>query len=183
MTVINILNEVQSWFKREVCPNVNFKKPPLADESDTEFYDYELVQPDAYIMYPPNENKFPSVTIQTSGGDYNKLKQTGEVKLRFLFATWNTGKHIIDEGNVPTFEPDNKGYIDVWNFIDYVLNRLSDVDYIGEGVRLKHEDGIQFGPMTEQDTMVNYYPYWCGWISCTVHYGKSTTKEDLSEFL
>lgn len=183
MTVINILNEVQHWFKTDICPNLEFKKPPAVDDSDTEHYNYELMHPEAYIMYPPQESKFPSVTIQTGNGEYNRTKSNGELKLRFLFATWNTGKHIIDEGNVPTYTPDNEGYKDVWNFVDYVLNRLKNVDYLGRSVRIKHENGIQFGPMSEQDVMVNYYPYWCAWVTLTVEYGNSSTKEDFSELI
>lgn len=182
MTVINILDEVRNWLENEICENFTFKKDPGKEEAIDANYVHELVKPKAFILYPPFDEKFPSVTIQFGNGIQSKLEESGELKLRFLFATWNPGLHF-NYGVDPSFEMNTEGWRDVWNFIDYTMRKITNTNSIGSKIRIKHEDKITFGPMAENETLPNYYPYWCAWIEFTIQYGVNSTNEDITNLI
>lgn len=177
MTIVKLLKEVRDWLETEVCQGFEFKRAPAVDIQDCDDYKYELVKPNAFLMYPPLNEKFPSVTVQFGNGRQDVNKESGELKLRFLFATWNPGTHYLNKEKKQQLEITHQGWQDVWNFIDFALQKLKNTDYIGPHIRIKQENGIEFGPMTEQDTMANYYPHWCGWITFTIQYGIATVKD------
>lgn len=183
MTLISALEEVRDWFQYNVCDEFTFKRPPMGNEFDAEEYSYELVTPTAYIMYPPNNCKVPSVTIQFGDGSISKFNDRGELRLRFLIATWSPGLHYLDRGNVPNFQVDNEGWRDVWNFVDLAIRKLMNTNNISERVRIKHEDSITFSPVQEQDVIASYYPHWCGWLQVTIQYGVVSTQEDITQLL
>ena len=133
-------------------------------------------------MYPPFDEKFPSITVQFGNGVQSKFEESGELKLRFLFATWNPGLHYKD-GKKPAFKLNTEGWRDVWNFVDFTLRKLTNTNFINSKIRIKHEDRINFGPMTENETLPNYYPYWCAWIEFTIKYGVNSTKEDITNLI
>lgn len=178
MTVIKVLEEVKTWLQNEVCNNYTFKKEPDKEEAIDSGYNYELVTPKAFLMYVPFDEKFPSVTIQFSDGNVSKFNESGELKLRFLFATWNPGLHS-QYGVDMDFEVNAEGWRDVWNFVDGALNKLTNTNHIGDLIRIKHEDGIQFGPMSENGNLPNYYPHWCAWITFTIRYENNSTNADI----
>ena len=182
MTVINILDEVRNWLEIEICENFSFKKDPVKDEPIDAGYNHKLVKPKAFILYPPFDEKFPSITIQFGNGVHSKFEESGELKLRFLFATWNSGLHYKD-GENPAFKLNTEGWRDVWNFIDYALRKITNTNSITPKIRIKHEDKINFGPMAENETLPNYYPYWCAWIEFTIQYGVNSTNEDITNLI
>ena len=182
MTIIRILDEVRNWLNSEICANFSFKKDPGKEQPIDASYNYELVKPKAFTLYPPFEEKFPSITIQFGNGIQSKFEENGELKLRFLFATWNPGLHHKD-GEKPAFKLNTEGWRDVWNFIDFTLIKLTNTNSITPKIRIKHEDKISFGPMAENETIPNYYPYWCAWIEFTVQYGVNSTNEDISNLI
>ena len=182
MTIINILAEVRNWLENEICENFTFKKEPEKTQPIDVNYNYKLVKPYAFILYPPFDEKFPSVTVQFGNGVESKFDESGELKLRFLFATWNPGLHFTD-GRKPKFEINVEGWRDVWNFVDYTLRKLTNTNSISPRIRIKHEDKINFGPMAENETIPNYYPYWCAWIEFTIQYGINSTNEDITNLI
>lgn len=182
MTIIKVLDEVKTWFQNEVCNNFTFKKEPNKEEAIDSGYKYELVNPKAFLMYVPFDEKFPSVTIQFSDGSVDKFKESGELKLRFLFATWNPGLHY-EENKTPAFKENSEGWRDVWNFIDGTLQKLTNTNHIGDHIRIKHEDKFQFGALSENGNMPNYYPHWCAWLTFTIQYVNNNANEDLKDLL
>ena len=182
MTIINILDEVRNWLDSEICDNFTFKKEPGKEESIDAGYDYQLVKPKAFTLYPPFDAKFPSVTVQFGNGVQSKFEESGELKLRFLFATWNPGLHH-KFGVDPAFQINSEGWRDVWNFIDYTLRKVTNTNSISPKIRIKHEDKINFGPMAENETIPNYYPYWCAWMEFTIQYGVNSTNEDITNLI
>ena len=178
MTIIKVLEEVRTWLQNEVCENFTFKKEPAKEEAIDSSYDFELVKPKAFLMYVPFEEKFPSVTIQFSDGNLNKFKESGELKLRFLFATWNPGLHDKDK-----FEINAEGWRDVWNFVDGTLRKLTNTNHIGDYIRIKHEDGFQFGAMSEDGNIPNFYPHWGAWLTFTIKYGETSSNEDIHNLI
>ena len=182
MTIICILDEVRNWLENEICENFTFKKDSGKEEPIDAGYNYQLVKPKAFTLYPPFDEKFPSVTIQFGNGVQSKLDESGELKLRFLFATWNPGLHFKD-GETPKFEVTTEGWRDVWNFVDFTLRKVTNTNSIGSKIRIKHEDKISYGPMAENETIPNYYPYWCAWIEFTIQYGVNSTNEDITNLI
>jgi hypothetical protein len=174
MTVVKNLEIIKDWLQKDICRHFKFKRPPECEEAEAEEYECEYVHPEAFVMYPPPSRKFPSVVVQFGDGEEDRNTETGELKIRLLFATWNPGLHFIDEGNVPNFKVNHEGWRDVWNFIDYTLRAIRNTDIVGESIRIKHENGIKFGNVTEQDAAANYYPHWVGWISFTIRYGTNS---------
>lgn len=182
MTIVNILDEVKDWLESEVCKNFKFKKDPGKEEPIDASYKYELVHPKAFSFYPPFDEKFPSITVQFASGYQAKFEESGELKLRFLLATWNPGLHFDKKGKAD-FIINSEGWRDVWNCIDLILRKLRNSNFINPRIRVKHEDKITFGPMTENETIPNYYPYWCAWIEFTIQYGINSTNEDITNLI
>lgn len=178
MAIITILDELKSWLEKEVCCNYSFKKEPDLETANDEGYPYELVQPQAFIMYVPAGSKTPSVTIQIPNAEVGRFEKNGTANVRLLFATWDTGKHTRD-----AFEINQEGWHDVFNFVNGTLRRLRDTTLLGDHIRLKHENKIQFGQMSEKETMPNYYPFWCSWIEFTIEYGFNSTDSDLQDII
>lgn len=104
------------------------------------------------------------------------------MKLRFLFATWNPGLHYeID--NDRKFKVNTEGWKDAFHFMQVTLRKLLNSNYIGPYLKIKHEDKIQFGPINENETLPNYYPYWCAWITCTVSFGNFNNDKDICNLI
>jgi hypothetical protein len=181
MSIVKILEEVQSFIDENICAEFTFKVPPSVEDKDTRDYEYQMARPKTFIMYPPLSEKFPSVTIQVDDGETDRNEGSGEVKLRFLFATWSNGKHYSDGG--PMFEANTDGWHDAWNFLDRAIDVLSHTTHMGEHVRIKHENKLQFGGMKEEKVLANYYPYWFAWLTCTVEYGQISSNEDVNELI
>lgn len=184
MSIDLVLKEVQTFFNEEICANFTFKRPPSVEGMDTENYDYELVQPQAYLMYPPTKDKLPSVTIQVDEGEVSRNTSSGELKLRFLFGTWSNGRHYINsETGARCFEDNSEGWHDAWNFVDRAIDVLCHTTHFGDKVRIKHEDRIRVGGMKEDNVLANYYPYWFAWVTCTVQYGQISSNEDTNDLI
>lgn len=182
MTIIKTLDEVRTWLENEICENFTFKKDPGKEEPIDASYNYKLVKPKAFTLYPPFDEKFPSVTVQFSNGSQSKFDESGELRLRFLFATWNPGLHYKNDGT-PAFTLNVDGWRDVWNFVDFTLRKITNTNSISPRIRIKHEDKIGYGPMAENETIPNYYPYWCAWIEFTIQYGVNSTNEDIANLI
>ena len=183
MTIINILDEVRNWLEDEICANFAFKKDPGKEAAIDASYNYELVKPRAFTFYPPFDEKFPSVTVQFGNGVQARFEESGEIKLRFLFATWNPGLHFVNDKGKADFKINAEGFRDVWNLIDFTLRKVTNTNSIGSKIRIKHEDKISFGPMAENETIPNYYPYWCAWMEFTIQYGVNSTNEDITNLI
>lgn len=183
MAIITILDELKDWLDKNICCNYQFKKEPSMEDANDENYPYALINPKAYIMYVPTGAKTPSVTIQIPNGEIGRFEKTGTATVRLLFATWDTGKHIENTKGVKSFEISQEGWHDVFNFVNGTLRMLKNSTLLGEHIRIKHEDKIQFGQMSEKETMPNYYPYWCAWIEFTIQYGSNSTDSDLQEVI
>lgn len=62
------------------------------------------------------------------------------------------------------------GWRDCYNLADLVLREIETAEYIA-GHRLVKEQGIKFGPFTEDGNVWDYYPYWHSWISFALEIG------------
>lgn len=181
MAVVKQLDKIKSWLETEICPQFKFKQPDDVHTDAT--YPYELVNPNVFIMYvPPKElvgeaNRVPSVCIQFDEGNESMAEASGVLKLRLQFATFNPGVHAQDD-----FKINTEGWRDVWNFVDYIMKKLRDTELI-EGMRVLKENGIHYGPISDQGQIPNFYPYYFAWVTFSVEYGIPSSKAQIKDLL
>ena len=179
MALINILESIRDLLNKEVCCDYQFKNEPPENRSNAEDYNYSLVHPQAYIWYVPPEGRTPSVTIQFTEGQMKRFEKEGSAKVKLLFATWDTGMH----GNNKHFEINQEGWRDVWVFISGTLRKMRNTTFLGKNIRIRHEDGIKFGTISENEMLPNYYPFWCAYIEFSIQFGVSSSDEDVNDVI
>ncbi len=185
MAVVRQLDKLKTWLETEICPQFKFKQAD--DENVDVTYPYELVNPNVFILYvPPKEliseaNRVPSICIQFEDGSESMAEASGVLNLRLQFATFNPGNHY-DYGIDRVFDTNVDGWRDVWNFVDYIMRKLRDTELI-EDLRIVKENGIKFGPISDQGQIPNFYPYYFAWMTFSVEYGIPSSKAQIRELL
>ena len=181
MAVVKQLDKIKAWLEAEICPQFKFKQAD--DENVDATYPYKLVNPNVFILYVPAKeligeaNRVPSVCIQFDEGNESMASASGVLNLRLQFATFNPGEHT--EGN---FKINTEGWRDVWNFIDYIAERLRNVELIDD-IRVIKENGIHYGPISDSGQIPNFYPYYFAWMTFSVEYGIPSSKAQIRELL
>lgn len=181
MAVVKQLDKIKAWLEAEICPQFKFKQ--ANDELVDAAYPYELVNPNVFILYvPPKEligeaNRVPSICIQFDDGNESMAKASGVLNLRLQFATFNPGEHTGDGFNINT-----EGWRDVWNFVDHIMRKLRDTELIDD-LRIIKENGIHYGPISDQGQIPNFYPYYFAWMTFSVQYGMQSSKAQIRELL
>ena len=181
MAVIKQLEIIKNWLETEICPQFKFKQAD--DENVDATYQYELVNPNVFILYvPPKEligekNRVPSICLQFEEGSESISGGSGVLNLRLQFSIFNPGEH-----NFGDFKRNTEGWRDVWNFVDYIMERLRNTELI-DGIRIIKENGIKYGPISDQGQIPNFYPYYFAWVSFSVEYGIPTSKAQIRNLL
>lgn len=181
MAVVRQLEKIKTWLETEICPQFEFKQPN--DENVDTTYPYELVNPNVFILYvPPKEvigeaNRVPSVCIQFDDGNESMREASGVLNLRLQFSTFNPGEHTET-----SFTRNTEGWRDVWNFVDYIMKKLRDIELIDD-LRIIKESGIHYGPISDQGQIPNFYPYYFAWMTFSVEYGIASSKAQIKDLL
>ena len=82
-----------------------------------------------------------------------------------------------------TYSRNMDGWRDCYNLADLVLREIETAEYIA-GHSLVKEQGIKFGPFTEDGNVWDYYPYWHSWISFALEIGTTPAiPKEYEEFL
>lgn len=208
MSIVADLDKLRAWAAREICPKVQLKLPD--DNANDARYNWKLVTPEAFVMYVPTRDRLPprvaapipSICVQLVEGEHSLASSSGRFEIRLCLSAWNPGEHGNDIFQ-PTARPDGtisyqqwigpearahfirgaEGWRDVWGFVDTALATLESTEFI-EGMRIVKENGIKFGPFTEERGIVDYYPYWFAWITCTFEHAlPRRTPEAYQDFL
>jgi hypothetical protein len=181
MAVIKQLDKIKSWLETEICPNFKFKQ---ADNENLDVtYPYKLVNPNVFILYvPPAEiigeaNRVPSICIQFEEGNESIANLSGVLNLRLYFAVFNPGEHTKDDFTINT-----NGWRDVWNFVDYIMEKIRNTELI-EDLRIIKENGIHYGPASDQGAIPDFYPYYYAWMTFSVEYGIPSSKAQIRNLL
>lgn len=210
MSTVEILETITDWVRKEICANVKLKMPN-DDKVDKNYNQvYELVNPAVFTMFMPGYNRLPahakrpipSITVQLESGSDSLNEGKGQARINLQFSVWDPGLHGKDkffpnkdrdvyhqlDGQelLDLYERNSEGWRDVWNFIDTALRKIESAEYIGFGdnkYRILKEDGIEYGPATEEKAVVDFYPYWYAWISFSVQYGLTRNNQDIQKFL
>lgn len=202
MSIVRNLDNIVDWARTAICQKVKLKLPD--DDANDASYTENLVTPEAFVLYVPTRDRLPpkaaapipSICVQLVEGKDIPSSGSGRFKIRFCLSAWNPGEHGGDTF-IPTesethrwayrkwtgpeaskhFVRNCEGWRDVWNFTDIALQAIENTEYIA-GLRLVKEDGIEYGPFTEESGIVDYYPYWFSWIQCTLEHGLSRKTSD-----
>ena len=203
MSVVHVIDTLAEWAKQNICASVKLKMPPNNLEAIDEDYQYETVTPSVFPMYVPTSEKlppsihspFPSLCVRFIKGADELSGNTGHLDVQFCFSAWDPGTHCQDvfhpngDGSFcrqdpkdAKYERNGNGWRDVWNFVDTALRAVESVTNIG-GYTIDRETPVEFGPLTEQESIPDFYPFWFAWLSFRVNYPLRRNIEDLQIYL
>ena len=199
--IVSVIDSLTEWAKENICKAIQLKVPPADEAAMDEGYSYTLDNPEAIPMYKPTGDKLPeSIRFTTpslcvyfeKAGD-SVSSNEGYVDIMFLFSVWDPGLHGEDvylpngdgthrKQTDPNFEKGSTGWRDVWNFVDVARRALESVVSI-DGLHIDKNTDIEYGPISEQETVVDFYPYWYSWLSFRVTYPLMRNNEDIEQYL
>ena len=205
MSIVKILDDVTKWARQNICSKIELKVPPKGTEPNDYDYEYKVANPVAFTMYVPAEDKlpknipsaFPSLCVRFIEGEDDLTKMNGTIGIQFLLSAWNPGKHISDvliaqdgdpmrwQANTDTsvsFERNGEGWRDIWNFTDIAVQAVESVTHIS-GYKIDRSIPVKYGPLTEQEAVPDFYPFWFTWVSFQLTYPLMRNIEETQEFL
>lgn len=181
-TVLNNLEVIADWLRKEICPNLAYKKPD--DEKNDSTYGYKTVHPDVHIMYiptkdilPESKHAAPSILVQYDSNRTLSKESKGLINIRLGFSIWNPGLHTPEK-----YERNADGFKDVLNFVQYVEDKLIKEELIGP-IRIRLEDGIESGPLKDQGVIADFYPYWFAYLTFTGEFCKPSIHKKYDHLL
>lgn len=205
MSIVKILDDVTKWAQKNICSKIELKVPPQNSEPNDYDYKYKTANPVAFTMFVPTEDRlpknipsaFPSLCVRFIEGENDLSKMNGTIGIQFLLSAWNPGKHSSDsllmKENDPfswykdqeagkEFERNGEGWRDIWNFTDIAVQAVESVSNIS-GYKIDRSVPVKFGPLTEQEAVPDYYPFWFTWVTFQLTYPLLRNIEDTQEFL
>ena len=195
MTVVTALDALTEWARENICSKIKLKVPPTDDQApDDAGYEYQLTNPAAFTMYVPTKEKLPpailspipSVCVRFVEGADDMSGGNGTISVELCFSTWDPGAHgkdiIMPNPDSPMepkrwsgpeadayFRRNGDGWRDAWNMVDIALREIESATNIGSLV-IDRSVPVKFGPLKEQESIPDFYPFWFAWVSFTVSY-------------
>lgn len=192
MSVTKILDDVREWVEENICSQVLLKVPPDDTEPVDRDYDHTTANPVAFAMYVPTKDMlppsipsvYPSVCVRCAEGTDDMARKAGSVNIQLCFSTWNPGTHGTDvlrpqpDGSFRRwtgpeardyFQRYGDGWRDAWNLVDIARRAVESTTTIN-GHEIDISTPVKFGPLTEQEAIPNFYPFWYAWVSFTLKY-------------
>lgn len=190
MSIVHLIDTVTAWAQVNICDRIRLKVPPENDKATDAGYEYILAAPVALPMYLPTSEKlppkvlspFPSLCVRFLTGQDDMSALSSSVEVQFCFSAWDPGLHggdmFIPKGNSAFgkmsteekrdyFVRNGDGWRDAWNFVDIALRAIESAPGIGDLI-LDRSIPVKFGPLVEQDSIPDFYPYWFAWVSFTL---------------
>lgn len=199
--IVTVIDTLTEWARKHICKEIQLKVPPDNTAPMDAWYSYTLANPEAVPMYLPPSDKLPagirfatpSLCVRFLKAGDSMAKDEGYVDVQFLFSVWNPGDHGEDlyfpkeDGSYtkqdnPSFVKGSSGWRDVWNFVDIARRALESVTSL-DGLVLDKSTDIEYGPIAEQEAIVDAYPYWYSWLSFRVTYPLMRNNEELETYL
>ena len=199
--IVTVIDSLTEWAKNHICKEIQLKVPPENTDAVDSGYAYTLSNPEALPMYLPPADKLPkginfthpSLCVRFLKAGDSLAKDEGYVDIQFIFSVWDPGQHGEDlylpngDGSYrkqadPGFEKGSSGWRDVWNFVDIARRALESTSSI-DGLLIDKNTDIEYGPVTEQEAIVDAYPFWYSWLSFRVTYPLMRNNENLESFL
>lgn len=184
MTIVNILDEVTQWARQNICSKVALKVPPTGLGPNDQDYEYKIANPVAFTMYVPTEDKlpkdipsaFPSLCVRFMEATDDLANMNGTIGIQFLLSAWYPGTHAAE------FERNGDGWRDIWNFTEIAVRAVESVTNIS-GYQIDRSVPVKFGPLTEQEAIPDFYPFWFTWVTFQLTYPLRRKIENIQEFL
>lgn len=199
--IVSVIDTLTEWAKKNICSQIRLKVPPENDAAMDAGYSYQLEHPEAIPMYLPPSDKLPkgirfvnpSLCVRFMKAGDSAATDKGYVDIQFLFSVWDPGDHGKDvylpnrdgtyrKQDDPNFEKGSSGWRDVWNFVDIARRALESAASIN-GLAIDKGTDIEYGPITEQEAIVDFYPFWYSWLSFRVTYPLMRNNEDIEKYL
>lgn len=205
MSAVNVIDTLAQWAVENICPHILLKLAPPPESEETENYNYELVHPAVFSMYVPTSEKLPpsirseipSICVRFVKGTDSLIDKSGSMDIQLCFSAWNPGLHgrdiLIpreDGSSEPWNEPESKtffrktsdGWRDVYNALDVALRAIESADSIGP-YTIDKSVPVEYGPLTEQDTIPDRYPLWFAWIQFRVTFPLRRNNQEIEQYL
>lgn len=205
MSIVKILDDVTEWARQNICSKIELKVPPANGEANDYDYDYKKANPVAFTMYVPTEDKlpknipsaFPSLCVRFIEAENDLSAMKGTIGIQLLLSVWNPGTHgadmigpqqgdplhwAADPAAGKQFERNGNGWRDIWNFTDIAVQAVESVTNIS-GYKIDRSIPVKFGPLTEQEAVPDYYPFWFSWVTFQLTYPLLRNIENVQEFL
>lgn len=204
MSVVHLIDTITEWARQTVCEHIQLKVPPDDGEPNDGTYAFELATPAAFPLYVPSSEKLPpnirsttpSLCVRFLQGEDRQSESSGSIEIQFVFSTWDPGFHSKDQfqpngdgtfkrgANSQThFQRSLDGWRDAWNFVDIARRAVENTVIIGNEYTIDKVAPVKFGPMVEQDTITDYYPFWFAWLSFKVNYNLRRNVVDYQHLL
>ena len=188
MSIVKILDDVTQWARENICSKIELKVPPKNTEPNDYEYEYKTANPVAFTMFVPTEDRlpknipsaFPSLCVRFIEGEDSLSKMNGTIGIQFLLSVWNPGKYSASPEK--QFERNGDGWRDAWNFTDIAVQAVESATHIS-GYEIDRSIPVKFGPLTEQEAVPDYYPFWFTWVTFQLTYPLMRNIEDTQEFL
>ena len=205
LSIVKILDDVTEWARENICSKIYLKVPPQNSKPNDEEYAYKTANPVAFTMFVPTEDRlpkdiptaFPSLCVRFLEGEDDMANKKGTIGIQLLLSVWNPGTHAADQvapqqGDAFAWHADSDakvkfarncdGWRDVWNFADIAVQAIEQASHIS-GHEIDHSVPVKFGPLTEQEAVPDYYPFWFAWVSFQLSYPLRRNAADIQEFL
>lgn len=208
MAVVTILDSVTDWVRETICSQIRLKVPPADEQAATDAgYEYNRVTPAAFTLFVPTKEKLPpsvispipSVCVRFLEGADSMAGSSGNITVQLCFSTWSTGTHGEDilqpdpddtkkwtqwtgEEADAYFKRNGDGWRDAWNFVDIALREIESRTNIA-GYEIDRSVPVKFGPLTEQEAIPDYYPFWFAWVSFSLTYPLRRNVREIESFL
>jgi hypothetical protein len=194
LSIVKILDDVTQWARQNICSQIELKVPPKNDAPNDFDYKYQKANPVAFTMYVPTGDKlpkhipsaFPSLCVQFMAGEDDLKSMQGTLGIQLLLSAWNPGTHredfITEQPANKQFERNGDGWRDIWNFADLAVTAVESTTNIC-GYEIDRSVPVKFGPMTEQEAVPDYYPFWFAWVTFQITYPLKRKIDDIQQFL
>lgn len=204
MSIVKILDDVTAWARQNICSKIELKVPPKNTEPNDEGYEHKTANPVTFTMYVPTEDKlpsniptaFPSLCVRFLEGVHDLSSMTGTIGIQFLLSTWNPGTYSADtfavnpddplqwqkDPSAEKFERNGEGWRDAWNFTDLAVGAVESVTNIS-GYEIDRSVSVKYGPLTEQEAVPDFYPFWFTWVTFQLKYPLLRNIDKTQEFL
>lgn len=184
MSIVKILDDITAWAQTNICSRIMLKVPPANGEPNDYDYDYKVANPVAFTMYVPTQDKlpknvpsaFPSLCVRFMEGENNLSNNKGTIGIQLLLSVWSPGIHGAE------FERNGEGWRDIWNFTDIAVQTIESTAHIS-GYEIDRSVPVKFGPLTEQDAIPDFYPFWFSWVTFQLTYPQQRNTDNIQLFL
>lgn len=205
MSIVKILDDVTAWARQNICTKIALKVPPKGTEPNDQDYEYTTANPVAFTMYVPTEDKlpqgvpsaFPSLCVRFMEGENNLAQNKGTIGIQLLLSVWSPGTYAQDglvanpddpfqwqaqKDTEVKFTRNGEGWRDIWNFTDIAVRAVESTAHIS-GYEIDRSVPVKFGPLTEQEAIPDFYPFWFTWVTFQLTYPLQRNNEDIQQFL